>query len=114
MLHLTLNSNPLGTNLVQINNYVSSSTKGKSGTNHTGSRIPKKSNSVRNHKVKKDVIRRTGYRDTKKLNKYRKILIDGFTDDYKSSKLSKKSTTTTGRKRGTHHSWKTQFESFHN
>jgi hypothetical protein len=56
--------------------------------------------------VKKEVNRRTGYRDSKKLNKYRKILIDGFTEDYKSSKGGKKSTTNSRKRGGTHHSWK--------
>jgi hypothetical protein len=108
MLHVTLNSNNRGTNVVQINNYVSAGSKIKNtgmAKALSGVRIPKKSNSVRNHKVK-EVVRRTNYRDTKKLTKYRKILIDGIGDDF-SSKLSKKSTAS--RKRGTH-TWKAQFE----
>ena len=111
MLHLTLNSNPLGTNVVQINNYVSAGAGSskmndnkstKIGSTLSGARLPKKSSSVKNHKMK-EVVRRTGYRDTKKLNKYRKILIDGYTDDI-SSKISKKSTT--GSRKRTHN-WKT-------
>lgn len=114
MLHLTLNSNPLGTNVVQINNYVSANSKMKDNTGPSlskamsGSRIPKKSSSVRKHKVS-EVIRRTGYRDTNKLNKYRKILIDGYKDDT-TSKLSKKSTT--GSRKRTAHAWKTQFDTY--
>lgn len=115
MLHLTLNSNPHGTNVVQINNYLSAGARklnsGKPpsiGGSIGGVTLPKKSASVRNHKVK-EVVRRTGYRDGKNLKKYRKILIDSYHEDY-SSKVSRDKSTTGSRKRT--HTWKAQFENY--
>jgi len=89
LLHLTLSSHPLGTNVVQINNYVSSEGKRKETKNGNkiirrdsyNTKIISKSARALNqnniHKLK-EVSRTSRYRESKKLNKYRKILIDGF------------------------------------
>jgi hypothetical protein len=120
LVHLTLNTNQAGTNVVQINNYVSAGSKIKEQQespspspmmNKLMSGTPtqqQQPGSVRSLQIK-ETIRRTGYRDTTKLNQYRKILNEGYNDDY-SQKNQVKLSTTDNKKKATH-SWKMQFES---
>lgn len=119
LLHLTLNTSQAGTNVVQINNYVSAGAKAKEQQGLTapspmlskimsGPLIQQQPGSVRNLQVK-ETIRRTGYRDTTKLNQYRKILNEGYHDDYSQKAQGKLSTTDSKKKPP--HSWKMQFES---
>lgn len=97
LVHLTLNSNQQGSNVVQINNYLDGGGKPKDLANRISSKngissgtIPNKTAQIRSPQIS-DVIRKTGFRNVSNLRPYNDVLLDLDQSSKQSASLSNKS-----------------------